>query len=257
MRIDVLTLFPEYFVPLHTTGITGRAHERGLWQLKTWNIRDYVFDVHRTVDDRPYGGGPGMVMLAQPLTDALEAVRSDRAQTSLDEHSGVVPVVLLAPSGKPFDQAAASRLAQSPGAIVLCGRYEGIDQRFIDQSVDECWSIGDFVVSGGEPALLPMLDAAVRLLPGAMQQDSHDQDSFQPSLSGLLDSPHYTRPEVWQGQRVPEVLMSGHHEHIARWRREQSLATTQAHRPDLVEQARAAGLLSEADEAYLASLACR
>lgn len=249
MRIDILTLFPEYFVPLSTTGITGRAHDRGLWQLRAWNIRDYVFDIHRTVDDRPYGGGPGMVMLAQPLADALAAARLDRAD--------VVPVVLLAPSGKPFDQACARRLSESPGAIVLCGRYEGIDQRFIDQSVDECWSVGDFVVSGGEPALVPMLDAAVRLLPGAMQQDSHDQDSFQPSLSGLLDSPHYTRPEVWQGLGVPPVLMSGHHGNIARWRREQSLSVTQAQRPDLLEKARATGQLSEKDEAFLSSLDAR
>lgn len=246
MRIDILTLFPEYFVPLATTGITGRAHERELWHLKTWNIRDFVHDVHRTVDDRPYGGGPGMVMLAQPLADALAAAKDDRADA--------VPVVLLAPSGKPFDQACAQSLAQSPGAIVICGRYEGIDQRFIDEHVDQCWSIGDFVVSGGEPALVPMLDAAVRLLPGAMQQDSHDQDSFQQSLSGLLDSPHYTRPEVWQGQSIPEILKSGHHDNIARWRREQSLALTLTHRPDLIEKARSAGWLTEKDEAFLASL---
>lgn len=252
MRIDILTLFPEYFVPLCSTGITGRARDRGLWQLKAWNIRDYVFDVHRTVDDRPYGGGPGMVMLAQPLVDALEAAKSDRAGST--EPEDAAPVVLLAPSGRPFNQACAQELARSSGAIVLCGRYEGIDQRFIDQYVDECWSVGDFVVSGGEPALVPMLDAAVRLLPGAMQQDSHDQDSFQPSLSGLLDSPHYTRPEVWQGQSVPPVLMSGHHENIARWRREQSLAVTWAQRPDLIEQARLAGWLSDQDEQFLASL---
>ncbi|UOD51250.1 tRNA (guanosine(37)-N1)-methyltransferase TrmD [Orrella daihaiensis] len=247
MRIDILTLFPEYFAPLCTSGITGRAHDRGLWQLKTWNMRDFVQDVHRTVDDRPYGGGPGMVMLAQPLADALVAAQSDRAAAA--------PVILLAPSGKPFDQACAQSLAQSPGAIVICGRYEGIDQRFIDRHVNDCWSIGDFVVSGGEPALMPMLDAAVRLLPGAMQHDSHDQDSFQDSLSGLLDSPHYTRPEIWQAQGVPEVLTSGHHDRIARWRREQSLALTLVKRPDLIEKARAAGRLTPKDEAFLASLA--
>lgn len=246
MRIDILTLFPEYFDSLSTTGITGRAHDRGLWQLKTWNLRDYVHDVHRTVDDRPYGGGPGMVMLAQPLADALGAAQAVRGDCA--------PVVLLAPSGKRFDQACARSLSESQGAIVVCGRYEGIDQRFIDRHVDECWSIGDFVVSGGEPALVPMLDAAVRLLPGAMQQDSHDQDSFQDSLSGLLDSPHYTRPEVWQGQGIPEVLKSGHHDKIARWRREQSLALTLDKRPDLIERARAAGWLTEKDEVFLASL---
>lgn len=246
MRIDILTLFPEYFEPLHATGITGRAHARGLWQLKAWNIRDYVHDVHRTVDDRPYGGGPGMVMLADPLADTLMAVQAERSDS--------VPVVLLSPAGSRFDQNKAQALAESPGAIVICGRYEGIDQRFIDKHVDESWSVGDFVVSGGEPALIPMLDAAVRLLPGAMQQDSHDQDSFQASLSGLLDSPHYTRPEVWQGVSIPDVLKSGHHDRIARWRRQQSLAITQTHRPDLIEKARAAGWLSQDDETFLASL---
>jgi len=249
MRIDILTLFPDYFVPLCVTGITGRAHAKQLFELKTWNIRDYVHDVHRTVDDRPYGGGPGMVMLAQPLTDALAAAKADRSDTA--------PVVLLAPYGERFAQRQAQALADSSGAIVVCGRYEGIDQRFIDQHVDACWSIGDFVVSGAEPALLPMLDAAVRLLPGAMQQDSHDQDSFQPSLSGLLDSPHYTRPETWQGIDIPDVLKSGHHDNIARWRREQSLALTQAHRPDLIEQARASGWLTAKDEAYLQSCLVR
>jgi tRNA (guanine37-N1)-methyltransferase len=248
MRIDVLTLFPEYFEPLRASGISGRAHAADRWQLKTWNPRDYVQDAHRTVDDRPYGGGPGMVMLAQPLSDALAAAQGDRGQRA--------PVVLLAPQGQRFEQAQAARLAQSPGAVFICGRYEGVDQRFIDAHVDEMWSIGDFVVSGGEPALVPMLDAAVRLIPGAMNhQDSHDQDSFQPSLSGLLDSPHYTRPECWQDQDVPEVLKSGHHEQIARWRRQQSLALTMRHRPDLIAQARRAGALSARDEAYLQTLA--
>jgi tRNA (guanine37-N1)-methyltransferase len=247
MHIDILTLFPDYFEPLCASGITGRAHAKGLWQLKAWNIRDHVHDVHRTVDDRPYGGGPGMVMLAQPLADALAAAKAKRSDS--------VPVVLLAPSGKRFDQAQAQALSESPGAIVICGRYEGIDQRFIDTHVDECWSVGDFVVSGGEPALVPMIDAAVRLLPGAMQEDSHEQDSFQSSLSGLLDSPHYTRPEIWQGQGIPDVLKSGHHDNITRWRRQQSLALTQKYRPDLIEKARAAGWLSQQDEAFLAATA--
>ena len=247
MRIDILTLFPAYFEPLCTSGITGRAFARGLFELNTWNIRDHVHDVHRTVDDRPYGGGPGMVMLAEPLQAALNAAQESRTDSP--------PVVLLAPSGQRFDQETAQNLAASSGAIVVCGRYEGIDQRFIDQHVDVCWSVGDFVVSGGEPALVPMLDAAVRLLPGAMQQDSHDQDSFQASLSGLLDSPHYTRPETWQGVDIPDVLKSGHHDNIARWRREQSLALTQAKRPDLIERARSAGWLTAQDESSLASLA--
>ena len=250
MRIDILTLFPDYFGPLRDSGITGRAHDKGLWSLRTWNLRDYVLDVHRTVDDRPYGGGPGMVMLPQPLTDALAATKAEREDDA--------PVVLLAPGGKRFDQSMAKALSVSVGAIFVCGRYEGVDQRFIDKYVDEAWSIGDFVLSGGEPALVPMLDAAVRLMPGAMnQQDSHDQDSFQPSLSGLLDSPHYTRPEVWHGVPVPDVLKSGHHENIARWRREQSLALTLGMRPDLIEQARASGWLSPADERFLSTLVCR
>lgn len=247
MRIDVLTLFPDYFEPLRASGITGRAHANALWQLVTWDIRDHVHDVHRTVDDRPYGGGPGMVMLAQPLMDCLTAARQARDSDA--------PVVLLGPGGTRFDQAAARDLSVSSGAIVICGRYEGIDQRFIDRHVDETWSLGDFVVSGGEPALLPMIDAAVRLLPGAMQNDSHEQDSFQPSLSGLLDSPHYTRPEQWQGQDIPAVLKSGHHVNIAHWRREQSLALTLAQRPDLIDKARAAGWLTQKDETFLASLA--
>lgn len=247
MRIDILTLFPEYFEPLKSSGITGRACAMDIWQLKTWNPRDFVHDVHRTVDDRPYGGGPGMVMLAQPLALALEAALADRPN--------LAPVVLLAPHGKRFDQSTAANLAVSGGAMFVCGRYEGVDQRFIDRHVDEIWSVGDFVVSGGEPALVPMLDAAVRLLPGAMnQQDSHDQDSFQPSLSGLLDSPHYTRPEVWQSLPVPDVLKSGHHDRIARWRREQSLALTWRLRPDLLQAARLAGWLTPADEAYLSHL---
>ncbi len=247
MRIDVLTLFADGFHFLTESGITGRAHGLGLWSLKTWHPRDFVTDPHRTVDDRPYGGGPGMVMMAEPLALALKAARVDR--------DALAPVILLAPGGKRFDQSMAASLAQSAGAIFVCGRYEGVDQRFIDQHVDEQWSLGDFVVSGGELALLPMLDAAVRLLPGAMnQQASHDQDSFQPSLSGLLDSPHFTRPEVLDGVAIPDVLKSGHHLRIAQWRREQSLAQTLACRPDLIAQARAAGQLSAADERFLLSL---
>ncbi len=247
MRIDILTLFPDYFEPLRCSGITGRACDLDIWQLKTWNPRDFVHDAHRTVDDRPYGGGPGMVMLAQPLAQALAAALADR--------QGHAPVVLLGPHGRRFDQAMAARLAASSGAVFVCGRYEGVDQRFIERHVDETWSVGDFVVSGGEPALVPMLDAAVRLMPGAMnQQDSHDQDSFQASLSGLLDSPHYTRPEVWQKLGVPDVLKSGHHDNIARWRREQSLALTWRLRPDLIEAARAAGWLTQADMDYLSHL---
>jgi len=251
MRIDLVTLFPEMFSVVRDLGVTGRAHGNQLWSLHTHSPRDYTEDVHRTVDDRPYGGGPGMVMMAEPLTRALSAIRTQRdAQEQVTREQ--VPVVLLSPIGKPFDQAQAQRLAQSTGAIFICGRYEGIDQRFIDQHVDEQWSLGDFVLSGGEIAALAMIDAAVRLLPGVLNHDqSSAQDSFQDSLSGLLDSPHYTRPETLNGQTVPAVLLSGNHAHIARWRREQSLAITLEKRPDLIKQARARGLLTAADERYL------
>jgi len=249
MRIDLVTLFPEMFSVVRDLGVTGRAHGNQLWSLHTHSPRDYTEDVHRTVDDRPYGGGPGMVMMAEPLTRALSAIRTQR---NTQEQA---PVVLLSPIGKPFDQAQAKRLAQSSGAIFICGRYEGVDQRFIDQHVDEQWSLGDFVLSGGEIAALAMIDAAVRLLPGALNHDqSSAQDSFQESLSGLLDSPHYTRPETLNGQAVPAVLLSGNHAHIARWRREQSLAITFTNRPDLIDQARARGLLTKADERYLLTL---
>jgi len=289
MRIDLVTLFPEMFSVVRDLGVTGRAHGNQLWSLHTHSPRDYTEDVHRTVDDRPYGGGPGMVMMAEPLTRALSAIRTQRdtqdharQERDTQDHAGQeraiqeqakqeqatqeqakqeqatqdeAPVVLLSPIGKPFDQAQAQRLAQSSGAIFICGRYEGVDQRFIDQHVDEQWSLGDFVLSGGEIAALAMIDAAVRLLPGALNHgQSSAQDSFQESLSGLLDSPHYTRPENLNGQAVPAVLLSGNHAHIARWRREQSLAITLANRPDLLEQARARGLLTKADERYLLTL---
>lgn len=279
MRIDLVTLFPEMFSVVRDLGVTGRAHGNQLWSLHTHSPRDYTEDVHRTVDDRPYGGGPGMVMMAEPLTRALSAIRTQRdtqdharQERDTQDYAGQeratqeqakqeqatqdeAPVVLLSPIGKPFDQAQAQRLAQSSGAIFICGRYEGVDQRFIDQHVDEQWSLGDFVLSGGEIAALAMIDAAVRLLPGALNHgQSSAQDSFQESLSGLLDSPHYTRPENLNGQAVPAVLLSGNHAHIARWRREQSLAITLANRPDLLEQARARGLLTAADERYLLTL---
>ena len=269
MRIDLVTLFPEMFSVVRDLGVTGRAHGNQLWSLHTHSPRDYTEDVHRTVDDRPYGGGPGMVMMAEPLTRALSVIRTQRAtqdhatqqqpkQEQAKQEQATqeqAPVVLLSPIGKPFDQAQAQRLALSSGAIFICGRYEGVDQRFIDQHVDEQWSLGDFVLSGGEIAALAMIDAAVRLLPGALNHgQSSAQDSFQESLSGLLDSPHYTRPENLNGQAVPAVLLSGNHANIARWRREQSLAITLANRPDLLEQARARGLLTKADERYLLTL---
>ena len=252
MRFDVLTLFPDMFGAVRDLGVTGRAHTQGRWTLKTWNPREFTTDVHRTVDDRPYGGGPGMVMLAQPLEDAVAAARADRAAAGVPE----VPVALLSPTGRRFDQAAAQAMAQGPGRIFICGRYEGVDQRFIDRCVNEQWSLGDFVLSGGELPAMAMMDAAVRLLPGVLgAADSALQDSFHEQLSGLLDSPHYTRPEVYEGEPVPAPLLSGHHARIARWRREQSLALTVERRPDLLEAARARGDLSRADEIFLAQRA--
>lgn len=253
MRIDAITLFPEMFGVVRDAGITGRAHKQGLWSLQTWNPRDYAQDIHRTVDDRPYGGGPGMVMMIEPLRKSVQAVRQSRTQQ--DESAVQAPVILLSPAGEKFTQRHAAHLAETDGAIFVCGRYEGIDQRFINNTVDAQWSLGDFVLSGGEIAALAMIDAAVRLLPGALNHyDSSVQDSFQDSLSGLLDSPHYTRPELFEGESVPSALMSGNHALIARWRREQSLRLTLEKRPDLITQARARGLLSAADEKFLLAL---
>jgi len=247
MRIDVITLFPDALGVVRDSGVTGRAHQQGIWSLHAWNPRDFTHDVHRTVDDRPYGGGPGMVMMAEPLKQTLLAIQTVRQLPA--------PVILLSPVGKCFNQAAAAGLASSTGAIFVCGRYEGIDQRFIDECVDEQWSLGDFVLSGGEIAALAMIDAAVRLMPGALNHgDSSLQDSFQDSISGLLDSPHYTRPEVCWDQPVPTVLLSGNHANIARWRRERSLELTANNRPDLLEQARNQGLLTKNDENFLANL---
>lgn len=249
MRFDVVSLFPDMFSVVRDAGVTGRAHNQQLWSLNTWNPRDFTHDVHRTVDDRPYGGGPGMVMLAQPLEQAVCAARESRQAAG---HQGDCPVMLMSPTGRPLNQSLAQELASGPGAILVCGRYEGIDQRFVDRCVTHEVSLGDFVLSGGEIAALAIMDSAVRLLPGALNHaDSALEDSFNTRLTGLLDSPHYTRPENYQGRSVPPALLSGHHINIARWRREQSLALTAARRPDLIQAARQAGVLSKADEAFL------
>ena len=254
MRFDVVTLFPDMFGTVRDLGVTGRAHAQGLWALHAWNPRDFTHDVHRTVDDRPYGGGPGMVMLAAPLEAAVAAAQLSRAEQGL----GPAPVVLLSPTGRRYDQQGAQSLAAGDGIILICGRYEGVDQRFIDRCVTDEISLGDFVLSGGEIAALAVIDAAVRLLPGALNDgDSALQDSFNDTLSGLLDSPHYTRPEVHAEQAVPPELLSGHHANIARWRREQSLKLTATRRPDLLDRARAQGWLTPLDERYLATLAPR
>lgn len=248
MRFDVITLFPELFAPHLSHGVTRRAFESKQVDVRLWQLRDFASNNYRRVDDRPYGGGPGMVMLAEPLERALAAVRTERADAA--------PLVHFTPTGRRFDQALVRAYATGPGAIFLCGRYEGIDQRFLDRHVDVELSLGDFVLSGGELPALALLDGIARLQEGVLgDAQSHQQDSFS---DGLLDCPHFSRPEVWQTEQgdcpVPAALMSGHHGEIARWRREQSLALTARRRPDLIEAARGAGRLSAADEACLAAL---
>lgn len=248
MRFDVVTIFPELFTPHLTQGVTRRAFESGQVDVRLWPLRDFADNNYRRVDDRPYGGGPGMVMLVEPLQRALEAIRASRG-----DH---VPVVHFTPTGRRLDQAVVQEFAQGEGAVLLCGRYEGIDQRFIDRHVDVELSLGDFVLSGGELPALSLLDAVARLQEGVLNDaQSHQQDSFS---DGLLDCPHFSRPEVLETRDgpapVPAVLLSGHHAAIARWRREQSLALTARRRPDLIEAARARGALSAADEKYLLSL---
>ena len=248
MRFDVITLFPELFAPFMTAGVTRRAFESGQVQVRLWQLRDFAEGQYRRVDDRPFGGGPGMVMLAEPLARCVEAIRTDRADAQ-------APVVLFSPAGTKLDHGMAEHWAASQGAILVCGRYEGIDQRFIDTCVTHQICLGDFVLSGGEIAALALLDAVARLQPGVLHDAASSQfDSFNPALDGLLDSPHYTRPEAWRGASAPQALLSGHHAQIERWRREQSLALTAAARPDLIATARAAGQLSAQDEAYLRGL---
>ncbi len=249
MRFDLITLFPELFAPFLTSGITRRAYASGQVDVRLWNPRDYAEGNYRRVDDRPFGGGPGMVMLAEPLARCLAAIRADRAEAQGAE----VPLVLFSPIGRRIDHAGVVQWSESQGAILLCGRYEGIDQRFVDAHVSVQLSLGDFVLSGGEIPAMALLDAVARLQPGVLSDEgSHQLDSFNPLLDGLLDCPHYTRPEVWQGEAVPPALLSGHHAQIERWRRDQSLAITARHRPDLIDAARAAGRLSRQDEAVLA-----
>ncbi|MGE5116226.1 MAG: tRNA (guanosine(37)-N1)-methyltransferase TrmD [Betaproteobacteria bacterium] len=255
MRLDVITLFPELFAPHLEHGITRRAFELrdgapAPVELRLWPLREFAADAYRRVDDRPYGGGPGMVLMAEPLLRALAAVRAARPA------SADAPVLLFTPTGRVLDQALVRELAAGPGAVLVCGRYEGVDQRFVDTEVDLEVSLGDFVLSGGELPALALIDAVARLQAGVLgDAQSHAQDSFS---DGLLEGPHYTRPEVLESAAgalpVPPVLLSGHHGDIARWRRERSLALTLARRPELIDAARAAGRLSGADEQFLAGL---
>ncbi|MFT3734405.1 MAG: tRNA (guanosine(37)-N1)-methyltransferase TrmD [Rhodocyclaceae bacterium] len=223
-RFDVITLFPEMFAALREYGISRRAYEKGLWSLHCWNPRDFTSDLHRTVDDRPYGGGPGMLMIPEPLEKVVAAVKAEQPKAGR--------VLYLSPQGAPLTHQMVQRLAAEESLTLLCGRYEGVDQRLIERCVDEEISIGDFVVSGGELPAMMLMDAIVRLLPGALNDaDSAQEDSF---VEGLLDCPHYTRPEDYAGERVPAVLMSGNHAEIRRWRLKQSLGRTWMKRPDLL-----------------------
>jgi tRNA (guanine37-N1)-methyltransferase len=225
MQVDCVTLFPAMFGAVSEQGIVGRAHADGRWSLHCWNPRDFTTDNHRTVDDRPYGGGPGMVMMAGPLEAAIGAAKKRVPDAP-------ARVVALSPQGKLLDHATVARLAGLPRLVLLCGRYEGIDERLIGRIVDEEISIGDYVLSGGELAAMVVIDTIVRQLPGVLgAANSAVEESF---VDGLLDCPHYTRPEVYEGQAVPEVLLSGHHADIARWRLKQALGRTWLRRPDLL-----------------------
>jgi tRNA (guanine37-N1)-methyltransferase len=295
MRFDVVTLFPELFGPHLSQGVTRRAFNAAPGaaspvDVRLWPLRDFADDAYRRVDDRPYGGGPGMVMLAEPLLRALAAIAADRraepvlegrgGDASRMDASGVggpdpatadrmrcpaagapslevsAPVIHFSPTGRRLDQALVEQIATGPGAVLLCGRYEGIDQRLLDARVDLELSLGDYVLSGGELPALVLLDAVARLQGGVLNAPSHQQDSFS---DGLLEGPHYSRPEqlAIDGalQAVPQVLMSGHHARIARWRRERALERTARRRPDLIAAARAGGRLDAEDERFLRSLA--
>ncbi len=224
MRVDVITLFPELVKAVVGCGVVGRAADQGLLELNCWNPRDYASDRHRTVDDRPYGGGPGMLMKVQPLQDTIQAVR---------QYSRKATLVYLSPQGILVKQDRLAQQVEQGSVIFLCGRYEGIDERLIQQEVDEEWSIGDYVISGGELAAMVCIDAMTRLIPGAL---GHEQSALQDSFSeGMLDCTHYTRPEEFQGIKVPEVLMNGNHQEIQNWREKQSLGRTWQRRPDLLE----------------------
>jgi tRNA (guanine37-N1)-methyltransferase len=224
IRFDAITLFPEMFAAVTASGITRKALEAGLWQMQTWNPRDFTTDNYRTIDDRPYGGGPGMVMLAEPLEKAITAAKA----------AGGGRVIFLSPQGVKLDHTKVMSLAKEPAVTLLCGRYEGVDERLIAKCVDEELSVGDYVLSGGELAAMALIDAVVRQLPGALGDgQSAVAESF---AAGLLDYPQYTRPEEWSGRTIPEVLLSGHHEVIRRWRLKQSLGRTWQRRPDLIAE---------------------
>jgi tRNA (guanine37-N1)-methyltransferase len=248
MQFDVVTLFPEMFVALTQSGVTRRAFDQNKCGLSLWNPRDFTTDNHRTVDDRPYGGGPGMVMMAKPLEQTIAAARQRQTDAGLPTPR----VVFMSPQGKQLTHERVMQLKQEPGLVILCGRYEAVDQRLLDRVVDEEISLGDFVLSGGELPAMALMDAVIRLIPGVLNTDaSAIEDSF---FNGLLDSPHYTRPETYEGVGVPPVLMGGNHAEIEKWRRQRMLEATARKRPDLLIKAREAGLLTKRDEQFLAGL---
>jgi tRNA (guanine37-N1)-methyltransferase len=248
MQFDVVTLFPDMFNAISQSGITRRAFEQGKCGLSLWNPRDFTTDNYRTVDDRPYGGGPGMVMLARPLEAAIGAAKARQQGLGIAKPH----VIYLSPQGRQLTHKRVMELTGQQGVVLLCGRYEAVDQRLLDRCVDEEVSLGDFVLSGGELPAMALMDAVIRQLPGVLNDDaSAIEDSF---VNGLLDCPHYTRPEVYEDMPVPPVLMGGNHAEIAKWRREKALEATAKKRPDLIAQAREAGLLTRADEKYLNGL---
>ncbi len=241
-ELDVITLFPGMFDALTQYGITGKANRNNIFQLSTWNPRDFTSDNYRTIDDSPYGGGPGMVMLTQPLDEAICAAKKKQAGLGINR----AQVIYLTPQGKRLDQELATRLSKLPGLILLCGRYEGIDERLIKNQVNMEISIGDYVISGGELAAMVLIDTIVRLLPGTLgDPQSANQDSFS---CHLLDFPHFTRPEVYKGDNVPKVLMSGNHAEIKRWRLQQALGRTWLRRPDLLAAKIASGMTQEEEK---------
>jgi len=235
-QYDVITLFPEMFDAIADSGVTRRALDEKAWALKCWNPRDFATDKYRTIDDRPFGGGPGMVMKAEPLNAAIDAAIRRQVEQGSSQLSAKPKVVYLTPQAKPITDAGIRQLMAEPGLVFLCGRYEGVDERLIETRVDVEISIGDYVLSGGELAAMVLIDAMVRLLPGVLNTaESATEDSFSPALDGLLDHPHYTRPEVWKSASVPPELMSGNHAVIAKWRRKLALSRTLKRRPDLLD----------------------
>ena len=246
MHFDLISIFPEMFAALSEHGVTSRGFKQGLWTSRVWNPRDFTEDTYRRIDDRPYGGGPGMVMMPGPISLCLDGIHSSAVAESIE------PVILMSPQGRRLDQALLLELATQPRLCLIAGRYEALDQRLIDRRVTMEVSVGDFVVSGGELPAMMLMDALIRRIPGVVNDgDSILQDSFE---DGLLDCPHYTRPEIFEGERVPEVLLSGHHLNIERWRRDQKLKVTWQRRPDLIQLADSVGRLSVQDRKILLAL---